>query len=394
MSLSQVFPIPTRAGAPAGRSRLRQRFALAPALRGRAAVRRGAGALLRAGVAAALLALPLAPALAETPLAVEFITVQSTDQSTRYEATGEVAPRETISAAFREGGRVVEVNFDEGDRVGAGTVLARIDDTQQRESLNAAKASLAAQEATLSEATADETRQARLLERGFTTRATRDDARQTLLAAQSAVEQARAEVSQAQTDLDDTVLKAPVDAIITQRTAEVGQVISAAEAAYSLAPQGQLDAVFNVPDSLFIDPKEAFDVDLQLIDRPNVVMTGSVREVSPLVNEETGAVEVKVAIETPSPAVQIGAPIRGTITLPPRPVMQLPWTALTATSHGLAVWVVTGEQRVALRDIEVDHYGSGSFTVISGLDVGETVVGRGASLLYPDRPVVAAEVGR
>ncbi|UOM34355.1 efflux RND transporter periplasmic adaptor subunit [Acuticoccus sp. I52.16.1] len=354
----------------------------------------------RIAVRLALLAGPLAaaglplsgPASAQEPLVVEFVTVETRPVSTRYEATGEVAARETISAAFPDGGRVVEVHFDEGDRVKAGTVLARIDDTQQRESLNAAQATLRAEEATLSEAKADEARQARLLDRGFTTRATRDTALQTLRAAQSAVAQARAEVEQAQTDLDDTVLKAPVDAVVTDRTAEEGQVLGAAEAAFTLAPQGQLDAVFDVPDSLFIDPPARFDISLRLIEDPAVEMTGEVREVSPLVNEETGAVEITVTITDPPAGVQIGAPIRGAITLPARPVIQLPWTALTATDSGLAVWIVGDDETVSLRNIEVSRFETGRFTVAAGLEVGETVVGEGSSFVFPGRHVVAAQV--
>ncbi len=328
---------------------------------------------------------------AQEPLVVEFVPVTATPVSSRFEATGEVAARELISAAFPEGGRVVVVNFDEGDRVSAGTVLARIDETQQRESFNAAEATLRAEEATLTEAAADEGRQARLLDRGFTTRATRQDALQTLRAAESAVAQARADVEQAQSSLDDTELTAPVDAIVTDRAAEEGQVLGAAEAAFTLAPQGQLDAVFNVPDALFIDPPDAFEISLRLIDDPSVAMRGTVREVSPLVNEETGAVEVTIAITDPPAGVQIGAPIRGTITLPPRPVIKLPWTALSASDAGLAVWVVGADQTVSLRGIEVSRYETGHMTVASGLEVGETVVGDGSSFVFPDRRVVAAE---
>lgn len=344
------------------------------------AARRGTLAL------AFLLAGPVAAHAAE-PLAVEFVTVERTQTSATFDTTGEVVARDPITAAFSQGGRVTEVLYDVGDHVSRGTVLARIDDTQQAESLNAARASLDAANASLTQAKADEARQERLLQRGFATRAARDDARQALRAAESAVVQAEAEVVRARSDLDDTVLTAPVDATITDRQAEPGLVISPAQAAFTLAPQGRRDALFNVPDALYAEKPTEVDIDMHLLDEPTVTLKGRVREISPLVSEETGAVAVTVTILDPPATMQIGEPIRGQIKLPARSAIRLPWTALTSNADGPAVWIVRDTGRVGLRSIEVDRYATRSFTVSAGLEVGETVVGEGASLLYPDRPV-------
>lgn len=350
--------------------------------------RRPAVALARSALALSLIAASCGTAHAEEPLRVEFVTVERTQTSATFDTTGEVIARDPITAAFSEGGRVTDVLYDVGDHVAKGTVLARIDNTQQSESLNAARASLDAANATLTQAKADEARQDRLLERGFATRAARDDALQALRAAESAVVRAEAEVERAQSDLDDTVLEAPLDATITDRQAEPGLVISPAQAAFTLAPQGRRDALFNVPDALYAEKPAELDIDMHLLETPDHKLKGRVREISPLVSEETGAVAVTVTILDPPSTMQIGEPIRGQIKLPSSSVISLPWTALTATQDGPAVWVVGDGGTVALRNIEVDRFATLRFTISSGLEVGETVVGEGAAFLYPNRPVI------
>lgn len=334
-----------------------------------------------------------APAHSEEPLPVEFVTVEKAAVSETISITGEIVARNEARAGFREGGRVNRVAVEEGDRVKAGQTLAEIDNTQQREGLNAAEARLAAARATLAQARNDDRRQASLLERGFTTRADRDQARDTLDSAEAAAAEAVAELEQAKTALDDTVLSSPINAVVTGKMVEPGQVVAGAEAAFTLAPVGELDALFNVPDSLIVDPLSDQDIDLQLIDQPEIAMEGRLREISPLINPQTGAVAVYMAVRDPPPAVQIGAPVRGVFTLPSRPVVRLPWTALSANAEGPAIWVVGKDNTAVLKNIEIGRYESGTFTVAAGLEIGDRVVGDGASFLYPGRPVVPAEGG-
>ncbi len=343
---------------------------------------------------AAALSAALLPAKAEEPLRVEFVTVTKTAVPRTQVFSGEVVPRDEIRAAFRTSGRVTEVTVEEGDTVEAGDVLARIEDTQQQQSVKSAEASLSAANATLSQAKADESRQAQLLDRGFTTRAARDEARETLQSAEGSVAQAEAELSRARTALDDTVLRAPVAATVTDRAAEPGQVIGAAEAAITLAPRGEMDALFDVPDSLFQDPPDEYSISLALLDQPSVTMEGEVREISPLIDPSNGAVAVHIALKDPPEAVQIGAPVRGTLTTGGRPAVRLPWNALTATSDGTAVWLVGADGTVELRNIEVGRFESGVFTVEEGLEEGDVVVAAGSSRLYPGRPVAPVEAAQ
>lgn len=72
------------------------------------------------------------------------------------------------------------------------------------------------------------------------------------------------------------------------------------------------------------------------------------------------------------------------------PGISLPWTALTTTKDGPAVWVVGADNTVSLAPIEVERFDTGIVVVSAGLSDGQIVVGAGSQLLYPGRQVIAA----
>lgn len=339
------------------------------------------------------LALMLAagPARADEPLKVTATRAAATEFNRRMALTGEIAARETLSAAFPTGGRITSITVDDGDRVEAGAELARIDRVQQEQALRSARAQLAAASAELTAARDNEARQSQLFERGATTRATRSAATDRLAAAAAREAQAEAELNQAESALDDTVLLAPSAGTVIKRLAEPGQIVGAAQPVLQLALGDGYEAVFNVPEAVlnFGNAEHAPPpIRLSPLDRPNVTVGGQVREISPLVDPASGTVKVKVAMDKPLPGLSYGDAVRGGAEQTDGSGIALPWSALTATAQGPAVWVVDqADSTVSLRQIAVSRYTSDSILVESGLEEGEIVVSLGAQLLYPGRVV-------
>jgi len=199
---------------------------------------------------------------------------------------GNVDIRE-VALGFRVGGRLVEMHYEEGDRVDAGALLAKLDDEPHREALRAAKARVAIAEARLdlvragsrpqeierAEANVAEARaalrnaeqelarQRGLDERGLTAKSSVDQAAaradeaaarlqaaeealalaragfrdQEIAAAEAELELARAEAAIAATDLADTELHAPSAGTLITRIREPGAVLGAREPVYTLS---------------------------------------------------------------------------------------------------------------------------------------------------------------
>ena len=280
----------------------------------------GAGQMKRLGaaLAAVLLATLLSAcndrsfAPVERAAFVRIDIVQPRDGQASLTLTGDVEPRFRADLSFRVSGRVLARLADVGAHVDAGEVLARLDPAEQQADFDAATAGVAAAESQLRVAQATFDRQSHLLSSGFTTRVAYDQAQEQLRTAQSTLELAKSQLGKAREALGDTELHARAAGVITARNLEVGQVVQAAQSVFTLAQDGERDAVFDVPESMFLGDMEGGRVSLALVSGPDVTAVGYVREISPAVDPKSSTVRVKVAIQNPPPAMTLGSAIAGT----------------------------------------------------------------------------------
>lgn len=332
-----------------------------------------------------------APDDAAGPLRVEVVTVTEAPVVMDFVLTGAIEARDSLDVSFRMGGRVTEVLAAEGDRVSQGQPLARTDSVQQEQARRVAQASLDSAEAVRDQASLAAERAVALLERGVGTSAARDAAAEQLSSAEGAVAQATSALEQARRAVTDTVLRAPQDAVVTERAVDPGQIVGPAQTVMSLAVLSGLEAVFQTPNSPLLDNAVGAHVSLEPLDHPDRRMVGTVSEVAPLVNPETGSVEVRVTIDDAvTDTALLGAAVRGEIRVPAGSGMQVPWTALTANGAGPAVWVVADDDTVSIAPVAIERFEDGVVLLESGLEPGQRVVGAGSQMLFPGRLVVDA----
>jgi HlyD family secretion protein len=155
-------------------------------------------------------------------------------------ASGYVTARRAATVSSKVTGKVVEVLVEEGMRVKEGQILARLDDTNVKTSLQVAEAQLESSRTTL-----DETR-AQLKQAELEFRRATDLAKQKI-ASQSELDRAESEantlkarlerqqrdvivaertVASWQQQLDDTIIRAPFAGIVTTKNAQPGEMIS------------------------------------------------------------------------------------------------------------------------------------------------------------------------
>jgi membrane fusion protein, multidrug efflux system len=352
---------------------------------------------MSASLALVLLAAPLGACNERAATAVEraaFVhtqIVQPQDGQASLTLTGEVQARFRADLSFRVSGRVLARLVDVGAHVNAGDLLARLDPAEQQADFDAANASVAAAEAQLRVAQATFDRQSNLLSSGFTTRVAYDQAQEQLRTAQSTLESAKAELGRTREALGDTELHARAAGVITARRLEVGQVVQAAQSVFTLTQDGERDAVFDVPESMFLSDMEGGCVSLALVSGPDVTGVGYVREISPAVDPKSSTVRVKVAIQNPPPAMTLGSAIAGTAGTKPAMEITLPWTALTATGSKPAVWIVDPKTSTAsLKPVTVGAYEAGAVLIKEGLEAGDRIVIDGGKLLSSGQPVTFA----
>lgn len=319
--------------------------------------------------------------------------VQPTDFAARVTLTGDVQARVQTDLSFRVGGKIVSRSVDVGDHVKANQVLARLDPKDLQNNVDSAKAAVFAEQARVTQTSAAFVRQQKLLPKGYTSQSEYDAAQAALRSSQSALKAAQAQLANANEQLSYTALVSEADGVITARQAEVGQVVQATMPIFSLAVDGDRDAVFNVYEALLVSPPSNEGVLVSLLDDASVTAHGYVREITPTVSAQSGTVQVKVALRNVPPGMQLGSAVTVTSNAQSRPSIELPWAALTKALHEPAVWVVGEGDKVELRKVQVARYLTGKVVIAQGIKGGETVVVGGAQLLHPGMKVekVAAQ---
>lgn len=155
-------------------------------------------------------------------------------------ASGYVTARREATVSSKITGKVVEVLIEEGVQVADGQILARLDATNTRASLQLAHAQLDAANSALDEtrvrlgeAEREQVRQQQLVTRRVATTADYDRAESTTKALRARLAQLATEVTVAernaalwQQQLDDTVIRAPFAGIVTSKNAQPGEMIS------------------------------------------------------------------------------------------------------------------------------------------------------------------------
>lgn len=339
-------------------------------------------------VTVSIFVLLAAPAFAGTILSVEYVEVQATQLTFDVALTGTINAKDSVGVGFRFGGRILDVAVRVGDRVAKGQPLARTDPLQQEQALHVAQATKAAAAASWEQARQAQGRAEAMLARGVGTRAALDSANRALSAAAGSLTQAKASLDQAQRALEDTVLRAPDDAIITARMAEPGQIVSAAQAVLELASASGREAVFRTPDTPLLRNAIGTPVTLAGIDFPDLNMIAHISEISPIVDPGTGSVTIHATIENaPNNTSLLGAAVRGAIHYPAGTGIAIPWTALTSAGGDPAVWLVGSDNRVSTVPVAIERFSNGAVILASGVSPGQTVVGAGSQLLYPGREV-------
>lgn len=347
-------------------------------------------------IAAALLAAGCSgqsdKAATRQPTKVSIVTVAVKDYSRSLSLTGVITARVSSNLAFRIAGRIAERRAEVGQHVVKGDLLATIDPTEQKADVVAAQASVDAADAQLAQASANFDRQKTLLSKALTSRRQYDEAQSSFNVAKGSLDAANAGLANARENLAFTELRATADGIVTTRTIEAGQTVQAAQTAFTVAEDGDRDAVFNVPEVMVAGELPAPPVQLHLLADINAAAVGKVREVSPVLDPKTGSVRVKVGIPDTPASMSLGAAVIGSIGSQPVETIKLPWSALYSQDGRPAVWIVDpATKAVSLKAIDVGAYGDSAIFVDSGLKPGEQVVVAGTKLLSNGQVVDAAE---
>ena len=278
-----------------------------------------------------------------------------------------------------------------GTIVKKGQKLAELSAVDYQNKVTAAEADLAAAKAALAQAAAQEKRNRILLSKGFAPRAMYDDALRSLKSAQATVQATEANLRIAQNQLSYTQLARARRRRGDGNRRRPGQVVTAGQMVVEISRNDAHEAVFAVAGDHVAHAKLGMAVSVSLQGRPDVAVTGTIREISPEADSTTGTYEVKVALPSPPPEMRLGAVVVGRVESDEgQEVTSLPSTALLQSGDQPQVWVIGNDGKVQRRKVQLLEFDTESVVVSRGLSAGEKVVIAGVNSLA-DGQLVKAE---
>ncbi|QTD57206.1 efflux RND transporter periplasmic adaptor subunit [Parasphingorhabdus cellanae] len=302
-------------------------------------------------------------------------------------ATGTVAARREIPVGVvGDGGRVTQVYVDAGDWVKPGQVMASIDRSVQNQQVARLEASVASARADLNLAQANLDRAARLVERGFISKADIDrlTATRDSNAAQLRVAQAQLGETRARNSFLNIV--APKGGFVLERNIEVGQTVSPGSGIlFRLAQNGEMELQAQLSESDLANISVGVSTEVIPVGT-NKVLTGQIWQISPMIDSDSRQGIAKVALSYDQ-ALRPGGFASTRITSGTSQAAVLPESAVQNDSKGSFVYIVDKDNKVVRRDVEIGSVSAAGLSITSGLNGTERVVLRAAGFLNPGQTV-------
>ena len=351
---------------------------------------------IRPGLAAVLLLMvALAVGCGSDEVAVEtvrpvLVTHPTSAADAQASFAGDIRAREESPLSFRVGGKIVERHVDVGDHVRRGELLATLDAADLQARARAARARLAAAEAELGRARADQARFAALAEDQLVSRSALDAQNAAATAAQGQVDAARAELEVAGNQSGYSELRATADGVIAARHVEAGEVVAAGQAVYTLAGDGTREVAFAVPEGRVDAIRPGQAVQVELWSDPERRWPGRVREIAPMADPASRTFAARAVVEAPAGALELGQSARVHVdTNGDREGLSVPLSAQQPVGEdAVAVFVVDpATSTLKLQPVQVGAYGNERVPVTGGLDRQAWVVAAGGHLLREGQKV-------
>ena len=210
---------------------------------------------------------------------VQQINLSNAAQEENY--SGVVKGRYETNLSFQVGGKIISRDVQAGSLVRAGEVLMTLDPKDFVEQSKNYDAQVAAAQAQLQLAKNNFDRYSALFKEDAIAAVVLDQYKTQLDAAQATYDAAVAQAHQSQNALDYTTLTANADGVISEVSAEVGQVVAAGQSVLTLVQTNEFEVVVNIPENKISSVQIGQRVSINFwANNENVF--GTVREISPI----------------------------------------------------------------------------------------------------------------
>jgi membrane fusion protein, multidrug efflux system len=330
------------------------------------------------------------------PIRVSIAPVEKADFPVYLTGLGTVQAFNTVLVRTRIDGQIDKIAFQEGQSVNQGDLLAEIDPRPFQAALDQAKAKKVQDEANLANANLDLQRFTKLGE--FATRQQTDTQRSTVaqLTAQIAADEAA--ISNAQTQLDYTQVKAPISGVVGLRQVDLGNIVNASTQTgiVTITQIEPIAVIFTAPEEQLPYINEAQAVSpLKVIaittDGKKPLAEGKLSVVNNQVDTTSGTIRLKAVFDNKNHALWPGQSVSTRLLVRTlKDATVVPDDAIQHSTDGLYAYTVNQDNKAELRKVKVSQSIDGRSVVDEGLTPGQQVITGGQFKVQPGSVVSTA----
>jgi len=338
-----------------------------------------------------------APQSAKPPVAVETAIATPMELVEGVEVTGSLEPKFWADVRTQIPGLVKQVHVTEWVRVRKGTPLARIDIAETEAlvkrgeaAVESARAGQIQAQVSLNRSEREEARVVKLKESGLATQQALDDARTEVEASRARLDAAKAQIRVAEEDLRQARARlakgqvvSPMDGIVGMRDVNVGDLASDAAAGkpiFRIVDNRLLNLTVNVPSVDSARVRVGQQLEFSVDSFPGKTFSGRVMFVNPELTAADRSLRVIAEVKNPDELLKGGLFAKGRIVAGTRSnVLMVPRSAvagLDLAGGSGSLFVVSGGG-VQKRSVRTGAASGDQLEIVAGLKAGEEYVVRG-----------------
>ena len=302
-------------------------------------------------------------------------------------------------------GRVTEVRIKDGATVRAGDILFVIDPRPFEAALAKAEANLASARTNAEYAQTELDRATELVNAQAIAQRLYDERANLKRVADAAVQAAEAELKQARIDIDHAYVKAPIAGRVSRAEITLGNLVQAGPNApllTSIVSNNGIYADFEVDEQTYLKSVRA-DAETQAQERKiPVALTvqgdskhaykGTIDSFDNKINTASGTIRARARFENRDGSLVPGmfVAVRLASSMQSEALL-IPERAVGNDQNKKFVFVVSPNDKVAYREVNLGQQANGQRIVLTGLQSGERVIVDGLQHVQPDAKVQAKE---
>lgn len=294
----------------------------------------------------------------------------------RISAIGDGRAIRSVTVRSQATGMIAELLIDAGSYVDEGMVIARLDEEAQRIALERARLTLADAQGAID----------RLRQLSASGAVSSVRLRETELAFRSA----ELEVEQAEFDLAQRRVTAPISGWVGLLQVEEGDRIGTQDVIAVLTDRSSIDIDFRVPERYIAELSVGMPLDVAALARPDVLLSGEIVALDNIVDRASRTLRIQGRVANPDDTLRAGQAFEVSLSFPGDSLPSVDPLAIQWSGDGSFVWVVR-DGKAARVPVLIRQRNSDSVLVEGALEDAEQVIIEGIQTLRPGSDVEIVE---